>query len=85
MTSTYANSKSVHGALRRALSPWFAANVFHAQSCSRGGSRYIALWRAGCKPGADIWLPYYSVVDLDCWVDFLLPGLAHLLLQSEAS
>lgn len=34
------------------------------------------------KPGMDIWLRYYSVEDLDAWVEFLLPRLPHLLRQS---
>ncbi len=185
MTSTYATSKSVHGALKRALSPWFLAKGWKRRSghsCAflkQAPAGYWCLWiqvsswgsqllgssfalnlvpleaadtplcggpdaRVLCtlsesdkrlafsiaediatripdpppsdpvhewaqlpghqgeqwretlanlrkvnpdawKPGADIWLPYYSVIDLDSWVDFLLPRLPHLLLQSQSA
>lgn len=35
------------------------------------------------KPGVDVWLPYYSVGDLQEWVQFLAPRWEHLLRQSR--
>ncbi len=35
------------------------------------------------KPGVDIWLSYYSVDDLELWVEYLLPRLQQLLRLSN--
>jgi len=37
----------------------------------------------GWKPGIDRWLPYYTVIDLEQWVVFLLPRLPDLLRLSD--
>lgn len=61
MTSTYATSKQVHSALRRALSPWFLANGWTRRSgysCAfirPALSGYWCLWIQVSSCGGQLW------------------------------
>ncbi len=52
-----------------------AEGQFWADAIARGSKVRTDLWR----PGFDIWLPYFNVIDVETWGEFLRPRLLPLL------